>query len=681
MLQPQYKKNWLAFYLLALTSLFILLEISFFIQASDEYLGAFKIVAYHLKIPASVFPGVAYFLSMQLLIHLAYAFFIWSVASFSGITLRFSQAQIEKTGIVLWILGIATLLLVNQYFYPDSKFAILTQSIFPPPLDKILLIILIAIFSITIFLALYGLLHNRRRFLIGSALLMLVFLTTVKRYHASSNTSAATAAKPNIIIIGIDAVRPDFLGYFGNSKETPELDAFLNQATVFSEALTPLARTYPAWVSILTGQYPKKNGARFDLAQHIQFNLHETLPAILQRNGYQTIYATDETRFSNIDQRFGFDQLMTPPSGFNDFLLGGFNDFPLSNLLVNTAPGRYLFPYSYGNRAAYITYEPTTFLNLMQPALAASHTKPLFLAVHFCLPHYPYIWAGRLSNTSPLHNYQQALHQADQQVYGLLQRLKKNHLLEHSVVILLSDHGEALELPGDRVTEPDLFIPGIDKHIPRFYPPSMAEEAVNQSAGHGTDVLGLTQYHTVLAFRFFGIKSQNAHIISGRVSLLDIKPTLLNLLNLPDKYHDGKSLLSSIVGKQLIIAPQPDFFIETDFTPVAVRSVNPETRKVLFEGIDYIQIDPLTTRLSIRQSMVNLILSSKQYADFYGPWVLALYPQDKRWMMPVLVNLESGKWTTDLRTAFARQAPAQHMLQALKKFYRDDITQIKNINH
>ncbi len=28
--------------------------------------------------------------------------------------------------------------------------------------------------------------------------------------------------------------------------------------------------------------------------------------------------------------------------------------------------------------------------------------------------------------------------------------LKQNHLLDHAIVILLSDHGEALELSGDR---------------------------------------------------------------------------------------------------------------------------------------------------------------------------------------------------------------------------------------
>ncbi len=39
------------------------------------------------------------------------------------------------------------------------------------------------------------------------------------------------------------------------------------------------------------------------------------------------------------------------------------------------------------------------------------------------------------------------------------------------------------------------------KLFSRFYPPSLDKEEVNQSAGHGTDVLGLTQYHSLLAFK------------------------------------------------------------------------------------------------------------------------------------------------------------------------------------
>lgn len=676
--QVHHKQNWLLIYLIALTLFFILLEISFFIQASSLYLGVFKIVTYHLKIPTSVFPGIAYFLLMQLLIHIAYLFFIYILTLFVSQTFRLTQSQTEKTGILLWFIGISMILLANQIFYPNSKFAILTSTLFPPTIAIIFLIILTIFFSLAILSATYSYIKNKHRLLITS--LLILFLSGISLKHHYNIRSAATFSKPNIILIGIDAVRPDFLGFFGSDNQTPHLDYFLNQSAVFSESLTPLARTYPAWISILTGQYPKKNGVRLDLAEHITFDVQETLPAILKKAGYQTLYATDETRFSNIDERFGFDQTITPPIGFNDFLLGSFNDFPLSNLVINTFLGRYLFPYSHANRAAYITYNPTTFLNDMESTLAKPHSKPLFLAVHFCLPHYPYLWAGRSGTTSPVENYRHALTEADSQLNGFLERLHKNKLLDHSIVVLLSDHGEALELPGDRITESDLFIPGSHPSIPHFYPPSEYHEKPNQSGGHGTDVLGLTQYHTLLAFKFTGTETQNAYIIPGRVSLLDIKPTLLELLKIPDTLSNGKSLLKAIRGEPTTITTQADFFTETDFTPEAIRSVNPQLNKVIFEGIDYIKINPHTTRLSIQQRTADLILSSKQYADFYGPWVLALYPQSQHWMLPVLVNLESGKWTTDLHTTFAKRAPTQHMLQALKQFYGSDLTQIELSN-
>ena len=675
--KQQVKYTWLFYYLLTLTTFFILLEISFFIQASHLYLGVFSIVTYHLKIPARIYPAIAYYLLMQLLLHVIYLLFIFYLTYLNSRVFRLTQSQTEKIGILLWTIGISIILLTNQLFYPDSKFAILTAFIFPPLIAKILLMTLATFFSAAIVCAFYGIMQSNHRFIFTSLLLISIFFVAIKHYYTLSHIQpAGTAAKPNIIIIGVDAARSDFLGFFGGDNPTPHFDNFLNQSTVFSESLTPLARTYPAWASILTGQFPKKSGIRFDLAERIDFDVQQTLPAILKRAGYQTIYATDETRFSNIDQRFGFEQVITPPIGFNDFLLGSFNDFPLSNLVVNTFLGRYLFPYSYANRAAYITYYPTTFLNYLQTALSASHPKPIFLAVHFCLTHYPYIWAGRPANTTILENYKEALNQVDLQLHGLLQLLKQNKLLEHSVVVLLSDHGEAFELNGDRITEADLFMPGNPKTIPHFYPPSEFKEHTDQSGGHGTDVLGLTQYHTLLAFKLTGTSSQDTRVVSGRVSLLDIKPTLLDLLHLSYQPVDGKSLLKLISGQQLTVPAQPDFFTETDFTPEAVRSVNPETRKIIFEGIEYIQINPVSTRLSIRPSMVNLILSSKQYADFYGPWVLALYPQTRQSMTPVLVNLETGNWTTDLHTTFAKQAPIQHMLHAMEDFYGQDITSI-----
>lgn len=670
------QQSGLLLYLLILMGLFVLLEISFFIQGSGFYLGDFKLVADQLKIPVTLLPSVAYFFGIQCFIHLAFVILIWALARLIGVALQCRWAQTEKIGFYLWGLGIIYVLIANQYFFPNSKYAELTSTFLNSTVDKILFWTLSGGCLIAVLLALYGIVLAVS-YRIGGVLIVLgtglIASFSLLPSHPIQPTDAATLNKPNIIIIGIDALRPDFLG----KKITPSLDQFLKRATVFSEAMTPLARTYPAWISILTAQHPKTNGIRFDLAQqdHFKFSLSETLPAILRNHGYETIFATDETRFSNIDQRFGFDTIISPPIGFNDFLLGGLNDFPLSNLLINTRVGQYLFPYSYANRPAFGTYDPESFLYLLKPTLEQPRQKPIFLAIHFCLTHYPYMWGTYRARGHALDDYQAAIQRVDQQVHDFLLLLKENNLLEQSIIVVLSDHGEALELPGDRMTEASLFV-NKKQPIPHFYPPSVDKETVNRSAGHGTDVLSWPQYHIVLAWQLPGNKHA---IIPGKVSLLDIKPTLLNFLEIPTFVEEGKSLMNFITGNKSRVPSQQDFFIESDFSPEAVHSVHPETRQVVFEGMNYFEIDPETTRITVKPSMAKLIISSKQYADFYDTWVLALYPQAKSHMMPILVNRYTGQWSNDLYSSFAKQAPVKHMLTALKKFYGDDILFLPNV--
>ena len=509
-------------------------------------------------------------------------------------------------------------------------------------------------------------------------LIVIVSAITIFFHQPIVTTDGATKDKPNIILIGVDALRPDFLSYFGATQPTPHIDQFLKQATVFSESLTPLARTYPSWMSILTGAYPKQSNVRYNLSDQMDFDLKQTLPAILRENGYKTIYAMDETRFSNINKKLGFDKLITPPMGFNDFLVGTMNDFPMSNLLVNTFIGKYLFPFSYANRPVYTTYDSNSFLKLLHHELQKPRDKPLFLATHFCLTHYPYVWADvkydKDNNGVPL--YQNAIKKADLDFSQFLEMLRKNKLLEHSIVVLLSDHGESFLLDGDRVTQKELYISGVDnkkREIPQFYPPRETDEKVNQSVGHGTDVLSLTQAHTVLSFRFFGIEGQKPHLIPGWASLIDIKPTILDILKIETPKQNGKSLKDYIFAKKLAIEEPAHFFIESDYTPEAVYSVHPETRKVLFQGINFFQIHPKTTLITVKKNMGDLIVSSKQFADFYGPWVLALYPQHEKPMIPILVNLKSGLWTDDLRTSFAKNSPAKEMLSKLRSFFGQDI--------
>lgn len=674
------KKEGVFLYLFLLTSFFLLLEISFFIQSNKMYLADFSSVSDTLHIPWSILPGVLYFLFAQLLVHLGYCLFIWIVTIHCANSLRLTNGQTVFAGIAIWIIGLMTVLAANQYCFPHSRFSDLGSLIFfNRQAAKMAFIVLSLFCSVLFFLAAISIMKwifKRLLYLLFpvSAAAMAVFLFATQ--GSVQPVNPATVEKPNIILIGVDSLRPDFLSHFGYKNPTPFFDSFVSRATVFNQALTPLARTFPSWTSILTGQYPRQTGIRFNLAKQNEVILTHTLPAILRRHGYETIYTTDETRFSNIGKNFGFDRIITPPTGLNDFLIGTFNDFPLSNVLVNTPIGKWLFPHSFANRPVYFTYDPDSFIHLIRPALREQRKKPLFLAAHFCLAHHPYLWADSSGKEEDVvKRYEASIQRVDQQVQDFVALLKENHLLDHAIIVLLSDHGEALELHGDRITKNESFISANEsnKTVPKFYPPSLDKEEIDQSAGHGTDVLGLTQYYSLLAFKFYGLGRQQESVLSGRVSLMDIKPTVLDLLHLKDDKSAGVSLAAIIKGERKVPSLPGHLFIESDFTPEAIRTVYPETRKVLLEGVQLFQIDPLTTRLTIKDSMGGMILKSKQYADIYGDWMLALYPQSQNTRMPILINLKSGKWTNDLRSSFAQQSPAPRMLAAMKTFYGNEI--------
>ncbi len=656
-----------------LTCFLFLLEISFFIQCNKAYLSDFTFVTNQIHIPAAVIPGILYFIAAQIAVHIVYALFlILVVRSLAG---YFSPDNGKSfyAAIGIWFLGLALVLVLNQYYYPNSKFAELTYVFLPNlTITRIVLYSLLAVWSVLLFLSAWVLVKQLRFLPIVMAGIMLLFLFD-RTHKPLPAFSPATAARPNVILVGVDSLRPDFLGFYGHDKPTPFLDTFLTDSVSFGEAVTPLARTFPSWTSVLTGQYPRQHGIRFNLASQDRVKLSNTLPAILHRQGYTTIYATDETRFSNIDVNFGFDQVITPPVGLNDFLLGTFNDFPLSNLLINSSVGKWLFPYSYANRPVYFTYDPDSFLHQLRPVIYQHQQRPVMLAVHFCLPHYPYLW-GQLDGKryNYLERYEASVQRVDQQLRDFFTMLQKAHLLDHAVVVVMSDHGEALELAGDRITERSMFVQQGRKHIPAFYPPSLDKEEVNQSAGHGTDVLGLPQYHSLLAFRVYGGDALVPDVIPGVVSLLDIKPTVLQLLGLSSDGSSGISLVQILHGSRQPLKPR-HLFLESDYTPEAIRTVYPETRDVMLEGVQLFKIDERSTRLTVKDAMANMIIHSKQFADIYGNWMLAIYPQSSDANMPILINLVSGEWTNDLHSTLAEQSPARLMLGKMTNFFGNDL--------
>lgn len=672
--KPKQASEGILFYLIILTGFFFLLELSFFVQCNKAYLGDFTFVSHHIQIPWRILPGIVYFVFAQLFLHLLFAFIVWFLAYFSANTLSFSGRARFHWALFVFALCAGFVVLANQVSFPNSRVVELSAMLFHTMhTARESLYVFVVLLSIVFALTLPAIFH-----LWGWKRLSFIALLTglgigYANLPIKKSLMVNTNHQPNIILVGVDSLRPDYLGHFGSDLHTPFMDKFLDQATVFTDALTPLARTFPSWTGILTSLYPKHVNVRTNLSDQTKAHLSEALPQLLKKQGYTTLFATDETRFSNISTAFGFEKFVTPPIGLNDFLLGTFNDFPLSNLVVNTRLGQYLFPYSYANRPAYITYDPDSFLRLLAPAISQPQSKPLFLTVHFCLPHSPYLWShlsGYAYNGKA--RYAASVERVDQQLSVFFQQLSQAGLLKNAIVVLLSDHGEALELPGDRATESSLFVHHSRERMPIFYPPSMSKESVDESAGHGTDILGLTQYHTVFAVRLYGRSQAAVGDKAGEVSTLDIMPTVLDLAGIQKPKVDGQSLAPVVLGRIKQVPSKP-LFVESDYSPQAIRTVYPETRKVFLEGIHLFSINSSTTRLTVKPDMVNKIIHSKQVGIVQNKWMLALYPERTGIRMPILINLNTGNWTNDLHSSFAQHSPANKMMQTLKSFYGNEL--------
>lgn len=437
-----------------------------------------------------------------------------------------------------------------------------------------------------------------------------------------SPNKGAAPEKPHVILIGLDSLRYDSATSPTAYAPAPNVRRFLEQSTSFSNATTPLARTFPSWVSILTGRHPHTTGALINLLPPNLIETGDTLGEMFRRAGYHTVYSIDETRFSNIDASYGFDQVITPPIGASDFLIGWFGDTPLSNLVVNTRAGRLLFPYLHANRAAARTYDPDVFIDRLSREL--KFDRPTFLAVHLTLAHWPFFWAHSPRQGTYQELYADVVARVDQQFADLVATLEKLGAFSNALVIVLSDHGEALGYPADTlVREGDELGNLLDNHkAPR---------------GHGTDVLSPPQYHVVLGMRSFGegpIQTAAGEVIDAPVSLEDIAPTLADLFSLtPKAPFDGYSLRPLLTGSADAVSRFAERvrFTESEFNPLGVLGSDDGQLSVsaVAAAAQFYRIDPQTDRITVRPERVHEVLAQRDYAAFRDDLLLAAIPSFK----------------------------------------------------
>ncbi len=243
----------------------------------------------------------------------------------------------------------------------------------------------------------------------------------------------------SILLLTIDTLRADHLHTYGYFRKTsPRIDAFGEEALLFEHAITPMATTLPAHLSMMTSTRPLRhgvvrNGLRFEPDAHLT-----SLAMMLSRAGYTTaafVSAAPVSKGSGIN------------AGFTDF------DEPDGT-----------------NRRA----EETVSDALAWFEAHAKDDQPFFVWIHLFDPHDPYDPPGEYAKAftkseaeerfvvstgaRPIHRlgkheydvldinnrYDGEILYADAQVGRLFDRLGELGTYDDTTIVLAADHGEGL---------------------------------------------------------------------------------------------------------------------------------------------------------------------------------------------------------------------------------------------
>ena len=273
--------------------------------------------------------------------------------------------------------------------------------------------------------------------LVGAPGIGVFFAPTVGPRERGTPAARPWPARPDIVLFVADTLRADSLALHGGDPAlAPNLNRFAEASLRFPAARSNAAWTLPSIGSMLTGLHPGQHGATDEDLTLAGF--HTTIAEALARAGYRTGAITDGSFFSPI---FGLEQ------GFEWFAQ---RDTPLWDLDRTLAEAR--------------------------DFLERDDGRPLFLVVHTYRVHQPYrtgadedrsrydalfararVAAGTGSPEAAAgfdvlaqqqdelrELYHAGVRDLDRGFGELVAALEARRFFEHGVLVLTSDHGEAL---------------------------------------------------------------------------------------------------------------------------------------------------------------------------------------------------------------------------------------------
>lgn len=351
--------------------------------------------------------------------------------------------------------------------------------------------------------------------------------------------------KPNIILLTIDSLRADFVGY-QNAQEnnTPFLDKLVQESYVYTNAIVPGTPTFICFPSLMTGQLPFKHGRFLGIPDKRGIR---TLAETLKENGYMTTaFISENPALYSI---YGFDR------GFDFYFDGFWGDdttyAKLGNLaweLKERLPKEVLNTI-YTARAFYQTFISSPQISLPGQILNRKiinfmqerAKEPFFLWAHYMDVHFPYF-----SGLDKYFNFKNT------KAENILTKMRLYKNLASCVQRMKIDNAELIEIfkEGYRscIKYTDKKIGELYKFLKAKYPNSVFFITADHGEGfmrHGR------YYHQPFSLYnefikvplLINLPSKENKKIEQVVSLLSLPRTVCSLLDIPEDGFQGNDLI------------------------------------------------------------------------------------------------------------------------------------------
>ncbi|MDE0102242.1 MAG: sulfatase-like hydrolase/transferase [Bryobacterales bacterium] len=275
-------------------------------------------------------------------------------------------------------------------------------------------------------------------------------LSSLTRACLLLTASGALAAPPNIVLIMVDDLGPEWISsYGGEGIETPNIDKLAAGGMVFLNAYS-MPQCTPTRVTLLTGQYPFRHGwtnhwdvPRWGAGCHFDPASNPSVARLLREAGYATAIA-GKWQINDFRVQPG----VLNEHGFDEWAVwtGGEGGNPASDR-------RYWDPYIYTSKSASRTYEgafgPDIYNEFLIDFVERHKDGPMFLYYPMALTHGPLVATPH----EPFAETRMERHKAmvrytDYLVGRLVRALDDAGIRDNTIVIFTTDNGSSRGITG-----------------------------------------------------------------------------------------------------------------------------------------------------------------------------------------------------------------------------------------